>query len=287
MEYFDAKVIETSSENFLVWGKNKKIFVKMSGKLRLSSKRPAVINDKVKILCDGSSCLIEKIYEPINYFSRPRCANITRGIIVVSLIDPVVDIRKVYLMIMSLALKFVSATVCFTKKDIAKDNHENLKHFESLKTDGFPYIIINNNDFKEIDFFAKQIKNKTTVLMGESGVGKSSLFNNLLGYKKAVEGTINRKLKRGNHTTSHHALIPILGGFLIDTPGFMKIRIDNENKNVLSKAYLDFNKYATKCKFRNCLHIEEKDCFVKKKLKENKISDVRYNLYKKLIRENR
>ena len=130
------------------------------------------------------------------------------------------------------------------------------------------------------------MREKTTVVAGPSGVGKSSLTNLLQDQIKMETGEISQKLKRGKHTTRHSQMIRIAQDtYLVDTPGFSSLYLENMEKEDLRDYFVEFQPYERACKFQGCLHIREPQCEVKQAVEDGKISRQRYENYITLFQE--
>jgi Protein of unknown function, DUF258. len=123
-------------------------------------------------------------------------------------------------------------------------------------------------------------------LAGPSGVGKSSLINLIKPEAKAKTGEVSEKIKRGRHTTRHSELICIDNDtYVMDTPGFSSLYIDEIERDELKSYFNEFKEYENMCRFIGCMHMNEPGCAVKEALKEGKISSIRYDNYKALYEE--
>ena len=127
---------------------------------------------------------------------------------------------------------------------------------------------------------------KTTVLAGPSGVGKSSTINMIYPDALMETGTVSDKIKRGRHTTRHSELFHVQDDtFILDTPGFTSLYLDEFEKEELRFYFNEFSAYEGKCRFNGCLHVNEPDCAVKKAVMEGKINKIRYENYLEIFDE--
>ena len=123
-------------------------------------------------------------------------------------------------------------------------------------------------------------------MAGPSGVGKSSILNALASDMVMQTGEISEKIKRGKHTTRHSELIHIEGNtYIMDTPGFSSLYIDEFEKDELKDYFTEFLEYSKYCKFSGCVHISEPDCKVKEALSEGRINQIRYDNYLEMYQE--
>ena len=137
----------------------------------------------------------------------------------------------------------------------------------------------------EIDKIRKIFKDKVSILTGQTGVGKSSLINKLEESMHLKTNEISKALGRGKHTTRHSELYDLAGGFVADTPGFSSLSFINMTKEDIRDNFIEFNEYKDECKYRDCMHVNEDDCEIKRKVKENIILKSRYENYVKFIEE--
>ena len=129
------------------------------------------------------------------------------------------------------------------------------------------------------------VANRTMVVVGQSGVGKSTLLNRLLPDLAIKTGEISTSLGRGRHTTRHTELHDIFGGKVADTPGFSSIDIDQLDKVLLSNYFPEMRAIQDQCKFRGCTHIQEPKCAVKAALEAGEIAQSRYDSYLQIFQE--
>ena len=175
--------------------------------------------------------------------------------------------------------------ICFNKEDIASpEEKETLR--KSYETCGYQVLFISVLENRGLDQVRELLAGKTTALAGPSGVGKSSLINQLSPGTQMETGEISEKIKRGRHTTRHSEIIALGDGtYIMDTPGFTSLELPQITKEELGGYYPEFRAYEPLCKFRGCAHISEPECSVKEAVEAGKISQVRYENYMVLYRE--
>lgn len=157
-----------------------------------------------------------------------------------------------------------------------------LKTYTDLGIDIYP---VSARTGDGIEALKKEMQGKTSVFSGQSGVGKSSLINAVIGTNLSV-GPIVESTSKGSHTTTTAHLIPIEGGgFCIDTPGIKSFGVWDLEKNEIQSYFSEILKFSQDCKFLDCSHREEPECAVKKALEEGLISPLRYSSYCALMED--
>lgn len=222
------------------------------------------------------------IRERKNFLIRPKVSNVDLFVIVTSYRQPTIKQFLLDKFLMMIESQDIKVAIVFTKEDLAKKEDKNI--YSLYKKQGYNCFSFSNKTFnKDYHEFIDFIKNKLVVFSGQSGVGKTTLLNNILELKEETQ-TISKSLNRGKHTTRVTQIHESNNFRIVDTPGFSSINY-NINPKQASKSFWDFKKYSSKCKFRDCMHINEQDCYVKKMVKEKIIDNNRYQNYLKIINE--
>jgi len=181
----------------------------------------------------------------------------------------------------------IKPLIILTKTDLV--SREQLSEYRRLIKEriiNIRLIAISNETKNGYEMLTEIIqKGKTYCLLGSSGVGKSSLVNNLTGNCSMKTDNISTYSKRGQHVTTHRELIVLEnGGILIDNPGMREVGL-TESSNGLSTAFDMVSSMANNCKFKNCKHINEPGCAVIEAVNQGKINKITYENYLKLERE--
>ena len=142
------------------------------------------------------------------------------------------------------------------------------------------YKVFDNDD---IDGLKHVFKDKITVLTGQSGAGKSSLLNRISPDLNLKTNEISRALNRGKHTTRHTELFEVMEGYIVDTPGFSNVDFHGMDKYAIRDNMNEMFSFLENCKYRDCMHIKEDDCYVKELVKNGKILKSRYENYKSFL----
>ena len=234
---------------------------------------------EVNLLENGIDNLIQRKNELV----RPPLANIDQMLIMLSSV-PKPDFLVVDKLILYCKTKNIIPIIVINKSDLIKDENfiENIKFEYKEET----IISISCKDNINIEQILNLLDNKITAIAGQSAVGKSSLIKRLTGNNNIEIGELSKKIERGKNTTRHCELFEINNGYIADTPGFTFFDEDLlEIKSNDLKNYYNF--FSNNCKFSSCVHIneDEKFCYIKKLLKDNKISYERYNRYVKIYLE--
>lgn len=216
---------------------------------------------------------------------RPAVANVDQALVLFAIVKPNPNFNLLDRFLIRMEQQRLSTIICFNKEDIASaEEKEALQR--AYETCGYRVLFISALENRGLEQVRGILAGKTTTLAGPSGVGKSSLINQLASDTHMETGAISEKIERGRHTTRHSEIIA-LGGetYIVDTPGFTSLNMPDIKKEELGGYYPEFREYEPFCKFRGCAHLSEPSCGVKEAVEAGKISRVRYENYKILYRE--
>ena len=231
------------------------------------------------VLFSKEKCLIEEILPRKSEFQRPKVSNIDQAFLITSLVRPDFSTNLLDKLLVTMELHGVDAVIVITKEDLVKEEYKHkfreiLSYYESIG-----YKVVYNY---EIDKIKKLIAGKTSVFTGQTGAGKSTLLNKLHPGLSLETGEISDALGRGKHTTRHAELFKYKNSLIADTPGFSALDITHIPKDELKNTFVEFN---LDCEFKDCKHMNEKNCMVKDYVNAGKILKSRYDNYRKFVGE--
>ena len=228
--------------------------------------------------------VIETVYPRDTYLKRPPIANTSQIILVFSLKEPEFSYLLAFKYLTYANMNNIKAKLVLTKID--KDVDQNLINeikevFSSVNIETY---FVSNKTKEGLQEVKGLFANEVSCVMGQTGVGKSSLINAIdPNYEREI-GEYSVALGRGKHRTKEVILLPYQGGYIADTPGFSSLELDLFKED-LAAFFPEFNHLYNKCYFTNCLHISENRCAVKDAINEGKISKKAYECYQKLLDE--
>lgn len=286
-------VVKSISGEYTVYDNGNYIVCKPRGLFRHKDETIKV-GDKVEY--DLETKTIISYEKRINDLVRPVCANVIKGFVVTSVVEPDLNLNLLDKMICQLEYNNIKPIIVFTKVDLLKDQYktkhqtiENHKYNEYIKIKEYykkiGYTIIDTDEEHLIDNVINYIGEDVCVMTGQSGVGKSTLLNRINKDLDLKTNEISKALGRGKHTTRHIELFPVGKGFLGDSPGFGNLSLESFTEVAISHAFIEFLEHSENCKFKPCLHINEPNCKVKELVKDGTILKSRYDNYLQFISE--
>lgn len=237
-----------------------------------------MIGDKVNIETDGEKGSIGSIIEIMPRKSsliRPPVANVDTMMLVVAAASPEPNLFLIDKMLINAEINNITPVICINKTDIKK--REDIEEIYSKAE--YKIFSVSAERQDGTDLLMDYLKDKTTAFAGLSGVGKSSLLS-IITNGELETGSISEKISRGKHTTRHVELFELeSGGFVLDTPGFSSLEIENIKADDLWQYFPEMADSQNKCRFRGCSHINEPDCYIKEKLENGEMAQSRYDSY--------
>ena len=245
-----------------------------------------VCGDKVEISLESDGTgVIDEIEERRSLLIRPPLANLDRLFFVSSSCEPQPNLLLLDKFIAIAEYKHIEPVVVFTKAD----KLDPVKYMEIYDKVGIRSISVNNVTGEGSEEVRKLLSGKLSAFTGNTGVGKSSLMNNIFPELVLATGEISRKLGRGRHTTRHVELYKLEGGgYVADTPGFSSFdtnKYDIIFKDELADCFVEFRDYFGKCRFADCRHTTEKGCAVIEAVEKGIIPRSRHDSYKTMFEE--
>jgi len=252
-------------------------------------KEKPICGDYVEIQFNKNEYLIKKIHPRKNVFARANhkgmrqniAANVDNQIIVVAVQpEPTRDLINRYL---------IAAHVCamqpilvFNKNDMDEDFfNDSIQLYQSL---GYRTLSTNTISQTNFDKLIEWMTDKTSIFVGMSGVGKSSISEIILG-QELKTGEISKKTGKGSHVTSvtHLYKIPNIGGYLIDSPGVWEYGLWKMSEHEIASGFPEIQNKLGHCKFSNCTHTHEPNCGIKQAVENKEINKLRYESYLRII----
>lgn len=301
-----GKVIKSTGSWYKVKVQNTVIDCKIKGKFRtldIKTTNPVAVGDWVTIENENEEfSVITGIQNRKNYLIRRSvnlskqyhilAANIDLAVIIVTIHKPQTSLEFIDRFLVSAQAYGIPAAIVVNKIDeILTDEHKDdlsnlMMIYESI---GYPVILTSATLGKNLSELCSLLKDKTTVVSGHSGVGKSSLLNSIQPNLKITTSAISDAHEQGKHTTTFAELHDLdFGGEIIDTPGIRGLDVVDIDKQELPNYFPEFLALLPQCKFSNCKHLNEPNCAVKRDLdkEESNIYASRYRSYLNILGDN-
>lgn len=283
-----GKIIKGIGGFYYVYVEGKGLYeCKAKGIFRNQKLKP-MVGDNVEIdVLDEDKKLgnMVDILQRNNVLIRPAVANVDQAMILFAIASPAPNLNLLDRFLIIMNRQQVKTIICFNKIDLV-DEEELARLREIYEHCGCQVEFISTYSGEGVDRVQSLLEGKTTVLAGPSGVGKSSTINVIKKEDYMETGAISEKIQRGKHTTRHSEIIHLWDNtYVMDTPGFSTLYIDEIEKDELGAYFTEFSEYEPFCKFAGCSHIHEPQCMVKQALEDGKISTIRYESYKQLYEE--
>lgn len=255
------------------------------GRFKIDETTP-VVGDFVDIQIideEKNKAVIEKIYPRRTYIKRPKVANVSQIILVLSIKDPKPDLLMLDKQLAYAEYLGIKPIIVINKIDLSKE----YKEIEEIYTKiGYKVHAVSAKDVTSVKQLKDCLKGNISVLAGNSGVGKSTTINAIFENNITEEGLISEKNKRGKNTTTDVKLYEIdENSYIVDTPGFSTFEITEIEAKDLSLYFKEFAQEIKNCRYVGCTHIKEQECGIKYGLSQGKINAERYERFCKIYGE--
>ena len=260
---------------------------KAKGIFRNQKIKPLVGDDVEIVVLDEEKKIgnVEKILPRTRELIRPAVANIDMALVIFAAAKPDPNFNLLDRFLCMMEYQKVPVTICFNKCDLVTEGQRGVLR-KIYELAGYELLFTSAKTQENVEKLKSVLQGKMTAVAGPSGVGKSSLINDLQDAVQMQTGGISDKIERGKHTTRHSQIIPIAENtYIMDTPWFSSMDLPGFSKEDLWTCYPEFVRFEPGCRFIRCSHIGEPDCGVKTALAEGKISQVRYDNYVQLYQE--
>ena len=257
------------------------------GKFKQNEITP-VVGDIVEISVideENKTAVIEKIEERKKYIKRPKMANITQIIFVVSSKDPKPDLLMLDKQLAFAEFIGIKCLIVLNKTDL-DCNSEFVKIRNTYQKIGYPVVETQAKSQIGISELKQKLEGNINAFSGNSGVGKSTLINGIFNKDVTQEGEVSKRNKRGKNTTTTVKLYEIdEDTYIADTPGFSTFDISEIESKDLARYFKEFNEKTEKCEFVGCTHLKEENCGIKDAMKNGEINKDRYERFCKIYEE--
>ncbi len=273
-------IIKAISGFYYVVANEKCYECRARGVFRNNDQSP-LVGDRVTIeVDDNEKGTVTSIKERKNSFMRPPIANLDKLFIVASTCEPTPSLLIIDKLIAVCEYKDIEPVIVITKTDLKEGNELH----QIYENSGFTVVSLSNIENGNFDDVKAQLHDSISAFAGNTGVGKSSLLNNIYPKLELETSHISKKLGRGRHTTRQVELFHLdnYDGYVADTPGFGSMEIglyDIIYKDKLQYCFREFEPYLNTCKFTGCSHTVEKGCEVLKALEDGLIEKTRFESY--------
>jgi ribosome biogenesis GTPase len=265
----------------------------------ITSTNPVAVGDWVDFEIESdaqNTALIDQILPRHNYINRqsPRhkhqhhivAANLDQTVLVVTLREPRTSQGFIDRFLVAAEMYHVKPVLVFNKSDLYRAKE--LQLFEALRDMyqplGYPVLLVSAEKQEGLDELNLVLRDKTTLMSGHSGVGKSSLLNVLFPGMNRKTQDVSGWSGKGQHTTTFAEMFDLpQGGKIIDTPGMREFGIVDLSKQELSHYFPEMKNRIQNCQFNNCLHSNEPGCAIKAAVNQGMIHEDRYVSYRTIL----
>jgi ribosome biogenesis GTPase / thiamine phosphate phosphatase len=291
-------VVKSLGSSYLVMdGEGSRFECRLKGRFRIQgirSTNPVAVGDRVEFdwMPDHQVGVIRSISERHNYIIRKSinlskqshiiAANIDQLLVIAAIEQPRTSTGFIDRVFVTAEAYHIPATVVFNKTDLYGEasGKRYLELMDLYKSLGYGVLATSALSGEGVEQFSELLRDKTTLLAGHSGVGKSALINKADPNLKLKTGLISNYHNKGMHTTTFAEMFPLsFGGFIIDTPGIKEFGLVHFESTEVAERFPEFRELMSLCRYSNCTHVHEPGCAVKEALSEGVINKGRYVNY--------
>ena len=296
----EGTVISSTGSWYEVATPNGTLNCRIRGRLRLKgirSTNPVVVGDRVVVEPDGESSAIVEIIPRRNYVIRRAsnlskeshiiAANIDHALLIVTLHSPTTPREFVDRFLVTCEAYKVPVTIVLGKADLLVDEYAaEAEEFEAIYGDaGYEVLRLSTLTGEGVEQIRSMLKSSTTLVAGNSGVGKSTLIGTIAPDIEIRTGEISESHHKGKHTTTFSTMYAVEDGYIIDTPGIKGFGLIDIDDKELCRYFPEMMRLAPDCRFYNCTHTHEPGCAVVEAVKEGIVAWSRYDSYLKILDE--
>lgn len=275
---------------------------RLKGKFKLENKKisnPVAVGDRVEIIDDEGNAeakIISKIHARQNYIIRtsPKkkghghiiASNLDLAVVVATVANPKTSLGFIDRFLVTAEAFRIPAMILCNKIDLLSSEEldalkEKMKEYEVL---GYKTGFISALNPKDIEHFKESLSNQSTLISGHSGVGKSTIVNQLIPEADQKTSEISEFSEKGIHTTTFAERFKVFeNSYIIDTPGIKELGLAEIESNELSHYFPELRELLGQCKFNNCTHTHEPGCAIAAAYEDGKISQSRYDSYLSML----
>lgn len=301
MESFLGVVIRSTGSWYEVLHDGQSYQCRIRGKLRLKgirSTNPVVVGDVVRVEEDEQGGYVISAIEPRRNYIIRRASNLSKeshiiatnidmALLVVTLFSPETATEFIDRFLVTCEAYKVPVTILLAKADLARQRPDEVEAFHAIyERADYPIIEVSALEGEGVEQVRELLRGKTTLLSGNSGVGKSTLVAAVEPGLDIRTGEISQSHHKGKHTTTFSTMYPLSeGGYIIDTPGIKGFGLIDIEENELAHYFPEMMRYLPECRFYNCSHTHEPHCAVVEAVERGEIAYSRYESYLKILDE--
>jgi ribosome biogenesis GTPase / thiamine phosphate phosphatase len=293
----------TGSRYRVQYGDDLTIECSIKGKLRIKESRttnPVAVGDNVLFEIDSrnNSGIITEVLDRKNYilrkssnlskYSQVLAANIDQLLLMITIILPETQVEFIDRILITAEAYSVPAKIIINKTDLYGENEiQKMNTINAMyRKIGYECINVSVEERTNLEELKLVLKDKISLISGNSGVGKTTLLNTLNPGLNLKTGEISEYHRQGKHITTYPEMIRMpFGGFIIDTPGIRGFGVVDMEKNEIYHFFPEIFRNSRECRYYNCLHLDEPGCAVKEAVEKGDIDYLRYRSYVNIMVE--